>query len=117
MLYIIEPGCIRIQGTGEVVIEEPNEDVGTWDCIDHYEFVSIFQAHDNTCEVVLGGTGLFDLEGSLYFPVAHTQLNGDGAKLGNQLIAWTIEIFGDGEVTIDYDGRFPAPGVKSYLVF
>jgi len=117
MLYIVSPGCITIQGTGEVMIEEPDAEVATWDCIDDFEFVTIFQARDNTCEALITGTGLFDLEGSLYFPTAHVRISGDGANLGNQFIAWTVEIFGDGEVTIDYDGRFPAPGQKSYLVF
>ena len=117
MLYIIDPGCVEIQGTGQVVIKEPDADYAFWDCIKDYEFVSIFQARDNYCEALIIGTGDFLLEGSIYFPVAHARLGGDGAKLGNQFIAWTIEIFGNGEVTIDYDGRFPAPGVKSYLVF
>jgi hypothetical protein len=117
-LFYIDSGCVALQGTGEIVIEEGSIDAGSsWNCIESYEFVTLYQARDNTCEGVITGTGLFDLEGSVYFPVANVQISGDSAKLGNQFIAWTVEIFGNGSVTIDYDGRFPAPGRKSYLVF
>ncbi len=34
----------------------------------------------------------------------------------SRLIANTIEVAGDGIITINYDGRFPAPGNRVFLV-
>jgi hypothetical protein len=57
-----------------------------------------------------------DLEGALYFPKAPLDIGGDGFSVGNQLIAWTLYIHGNGTFNIAYDGRFPAAGKKVFLV-
>jgi len=39
---------------------------------------------------------------------------GDG--FGNQLITWSLEVSGTGDILINYDGRNKAPGLKAFLV-
>ena len=81
-----------------------------------YEGISFFQARDNTNDARIVGTGLMDLDGTLYFPSNHLDLTGTGDGFGNQLIANTIEISGTGDITIMYDGRNRAAGTTSFLV-
>ena len=116
MFYIIGTGAVDLTGTGQVLITPPDPELYTYPCVEEYEGVAIFQARDNTNESNITGTGNMNLSGSLYFPTAHVNISGDSVQLGNQFIAWTIQISGNGTVSIDYDGRFPAPGGKVYLV-
>ena len=58
-----------------------------------------------------------DLQGTYYFPTAHVEIGGTGIALGNQLIAWTLDMHGSGTFTIMYDGRFPVNGYKVWLVY
>jgi hypothetical protein len=112
--------AVDLSGTGAIRITPP--DPGNPDPAYQYpeatiyEGVSIFQARDNHHDSRIIGTNLLDLEGTLYFPSNHLEVGGTGDGFGNQLIADTIEIHGTGIVTINYDGRFPAPGNKVFLV-
>lgn len=108
MFFVVGSGVVHLNGTGQTVVTPP--DSGT------YEGVSIFTARDNTNDNLLNGTGLLDLQGTLYFPAAHVSVGGTGDGFGNQFIADTIEIFGTGVKTIVYDGRFPAVGNDVFLV-
>ncbi len=71
---------------------------------------------DNTNPATIIGSNTMILEGSYYFPVAPLEIGGTGIALGNQMIAWTTWIHGNGEFTIEYDGRFPVPGARVFLV-
>ena len=84
--------------------------------VDVYEHVTIFQSRSNTNESRIIGTGLLDLQGTLYFPVSALEIGGTGDGFGNQLIAWQIWIHGTGDITINYDGAFPAAGNTVFLV-
>ena len=116
MFYIIGTGYVDITGTGELRITPPDPELYSYDGVDTYEGIAIFEARDNTNTSRIIGTSLMDLEGTYYFPAAHLELGGDAQKFGNQLISHTLTIFGNGELTINYDGRFPAPGNRVFLV-
>jgi hypothetical protein len=81
-----------------------------------YEFISIFQARGNENESTIIGTSSMNLEGTLYFPNAPLHIGGTGGSFGNQLIAWTLEIFGTGDFNIAYDGSDQAWGTDVFLV-
>jgi hypothetical protein len=126
MFYIIGQGRLDLTGTGDMVItpltgNDPNFCNPAYDYppgTDYltYEGMTFFQARDNDQPARIVGTSQMDLEGTLYFPYNHLDVSGTSDGLGNQLIAWTIEVSGTGELTINYDGRNPAPGYHSYLV-
>lgn len=108
MFYLVGSGTVDLNGTGDIVVTPMESGV--------YQGVSIFQARDNFNASEIRGTARMELEGALYFPQNHISIGGTGDGFGNQLIADTIEIFGNGEKTIVYDGRFPAAGNEVFLV-
>lgn len=119
MLYIISPGCLDLAGTGDLVLSPPDPDVHTFPGAATYEGVTVFQARDNTTPSNITGTsGMnWDLGGSYYFPAAQVDIGGTAdLQCGNQLIANRVAISGNGNLTINYDGRFPAPGNHVFLV-
>ncbi|MBI4555970.1 MAG: hypothetical protein HY706_00175 [Candidatus Hydrogenedentes bacterium] len=116
MFYITGTGFVDIHGGGVLTITPPDPDLYSYPGVDTYEGVAIFQARDNTNESTIIGTSLMNLEGTYYFPAGHLNIGGDATKFGNQLIANTMEIFGNGTLIINYDGRFPAPGGSVFLV-
>ncbi|MEX0745882.1 MAG: TadE/TadG family type IV pilus assembly protein [Phycisphaeraceae bacterium] len=123
MFYIVGSGSVQLGGTGHIVVTPsdptPASQGGAahdFEGADIYEGVSIFQARSNTNESTIIGTSDLDLQGTLYFPEAHLNLGGTGSGFGNQLIAGTMEIFGTGNLVINYDGRNTAPGSHVFLV-
>lgn len=139
MFYITGDGHLDLTGTGDIIITPPlmpggvRPDDEEYDviydesfCDDTfsypenmdftYEYMSIFQDRENTNEARIVGTAAMDLQGTLYFPQAHVDIGGTSFGLGNQFIAWSAEISGEGDLLINYDGRNPAPGKRSYLV-
>ncbi|MHC4189545.1 MAG: pilus assembly protein TadG-related protein [Planctomycetota bacterium] len=92
--------------------EEPYTDyVGT-----NYKYIAIFQDRDNPQDAEINGNTFLDLEGTFYFPTAHMVFQGTGIEEGIQLIAGSMEAFGNTEMTINYDGRFFSAGFESLLV-
>ncbi|HKQ49951.1 MAG TPA: pilus assembly protein TadG-related protein [Phycisphaerae bacterium] len=81
-----------------------------------YEGLTIFQSPGNCNVATIIGTSDLNMVGSLYFPCNHLNLSGTGDGFGNQLIARTLEISGDGLIQIHYDGRNPAFGTDTFLV-
>jgi hypothetical protein len=81
-----------------------------------YEGITIFQAPGNCNVAEINGTAELNMVGSLYFPCNKLNLSGTGDGFGNQLIARTIEIAGNGLISIAYDGRNPAFGTDTFLV-
>ena len=116
MFYIIGSGVVDLTGTNSVRITPPDPELYSYPDVDTYERISFFQARDNTNDSRIIGTSLMDLEGTLYFPSNRLGLGGTGEGFGNQLIADMIDIFGTGEITINYDGNEPAVGNKVFLV-
>ncbi|KPK86355.1 MAG: hypothetical protein AMJ81_01555 [Phycisphaerae bacterium SM23_33] len=116
MFYVIGTGVVDLTGTNQIRITPPDPDVYDYPGVDTYEHVSIFQGRSNTNESRIIGTSLLDLEGTLYFPVSHLELGGTGEGFGNQLIADTIDVHGEGVLLIRYDGNEPAVGNRVFLV-
>jgi hypothetical protein len=81
-----------------------------------FKYVALYQDRDNPEEIRINGNTGLDLRGSLYFPTAHVVLSGTGIDAGTQFICGSLETVGTTEVTINYDGRFWAPGFRSILV-
>jgi len=85
------------------------------------EGISMFQdrttpLNDPKYEAKIIGTSDFNLQGTLYFPQTFVELGGSGFQAGNQLLCWRAWIHGEGVITINYDGRNPSIGYRSYLV-
>ena len=116
MFYVIGTGVVDLTGTNTVHITPPDPELYDYPGVDTYEQISIFQARSNTNASRIIGTSLMDLQGTLYFPAAPLEVGGTCESLGNQLIADTIHIHGDGELLIRYKGDEPAPGNKVFLV-
>jgi len=116
MIFITGTGHLDLTGGGVVRMTPPDPELYSYPDVDTYEGVTIFQARDNTNPARIIGTSLMDLEGTYYFPSNHVELGGNATKFGNQLIAYTMEIFGNGQLIVNYDGRFPAPGSRVFLV-
>jgi hypothetical protein len=49
-------------------------------------------------------------------PATLIEIGGTGDGFGNQLITDRIWVHGTGDITLEYDGRFPAPGNTVFLV-
>jgi hypothetical protein len=116
MFFITGTGSVSVDGTMDIVISSPDPDIHNFPGADTYAGIGIFQSRTNTNDALIVGTALVDLEGAYYFPSNHVDLGGTGDQIGNQFIADTLRVFGNGNLFIDYDGRFPAQGHKVILV-
>ncbi len=126
MFYVTGDGVVDLAGTGSIRVTPP--DLEVLDFCDPsfsypsdpqlatYEDVSIFQDRANANDARIVGTNLMDLDGALYFPRAHVDLTGTGDGFGSQLVAWTIEVSGTGDIVINYRGDDPEPSPKSFLI-
>ena len=112
MLYIVGTGYVKLSGNGVVDIGPSAVDSGP------YGGILIWQARGNSAVADITGTDQFGgMDGTLYFPAAHVDVTGTSDSFGiRQLISDTVGIYGSGTVTINYDGRSPAPGTKGFLV-
>jgi hypothetical protein len=107
---------IYIGGNGTIVITAPDPAVDSFPGADTYEGISLFQARDNTnLSTIIGTTGM-RLDGTLYFPANKLNLGGNGGQIGNQLIAHTADVFGNGTLFVGYAGENPLAGGAVYLV-
>ncbi len=118
VMLFIPPGtgAVDIAGTSSIHVTPPDPDLYSYPGVGTYEYLSIFQSRSNTNDSRIIGTGLLDLQGTLYFPSADLEVGGTGDGFGTQLIAHTIWIHGNGDITINYDGSFPALGNQVFLV-
>ena len=111
VMLFIRTGALEVRG--RIVMTPPES--GT------YEGVSIFQSRTNYNEAIIisssGASGI-DAEGTLYFPSNKLSVTSNDAntKIGNQLIVGSLDLIGNSNFIVNYDGRNPAPGYKSYLV-
>jgi hypothetical protein len=113
LLYILR-GAIKLEGNGIVELNPLDAPVGSPDA--DYNRITIFQARGNTSESFIAGGNAMKLTGTLYFPTNRVRIRGGGGGYGNQLIAYEVSTFGDGEIKIMYDGSNSAPGYDVFLV-
>jgi Flp pilus assembly protein TadG len=125
MFYIIGSGVIDLAGNGSVELTPIEYDSSNFcdssysypaDTDYTYEGIGIFQSRDDNNDARIVGNAKLHLHGTLYFPENHLKVVGNGDGFGDQLIARTIGISGNGDIKIMYDGRNPTPAYKSYLV-
>lgn len=57
-----------------------------------------------------------NIEGALYFPENFLELGGTGDGYGNQIIAGSFWIHGNGTIGVAYDGRYNNTTLKVFLV-
>ncbi|MHC4294240.1 MAG: pilus assembly protein TadG-related protein [Planctomycetota bacterium] len=82
-----------------------------------YKGIAFWQARDNPNLATIVGTDNSGIYGTLYFPAARVNIGGTSDSFSiTQLICDSAEISGTGTMTIDYDGRFPAPVTSPFLV-
>ncbi len=110
MLHIVGDGVVELAGSGLIEIEAITEEGHL------YEGVSLFQSRTNFADASIHGSNNMFLGDTYYFPENHVDLGGAGIAVGNQLIAHTLYMHGEGAFTINYDGRNPAPGYVTFLV-
>ncbi len=115
MFYVLE-GPVNISGSGTLRITPPDPDLYSYTGVDIYEDVAIFQARTNSTAGTVIGTANMDFQGTYYFPNNKISLGGTSNQFGNQMIAWSAEIFGNGLIELAVDGSIPAPGRRVFLV-
>jgi len=95
-----------------------------------YEGIIIAQDYLNLNDAEITGNAESILEGTLYFPQERPASeqkkgNGDGFSLrlggtgmgtGNQIVAGSVYVYGTGDKIINYNGEFPSPVSKAWLV-
>jgi len=125
MFYITGTGSVDLAGNGYITMTPPDpEEYGgivplTNPQYSVYEGVTVFQDRDNHIEGNILGTSDFNFKGTWYFPENKISVGGtagDEFKLGDQFIAWQVEIFGNGLVQIASEGFATAPGNRVFLV-
>jgi len=118
MFFITDNGKADMRGSGAIHTSPIDFERFSYppDVPAHYQGTTVFQSRQNTNEAYIKGTGLLDLEGTLYFPRNHVNIRGEGDGFGNQLIAWSLDIRGSGDIGIDYDGRNRDLPTGSFLV-
>lgn len=112
MIYM-KSGKLNLAGTGTTTLTPMTEEINT---NADYIGIAVFQARDNYEVAKIIGTADMDLQGTYYFPNNRLEVGGTGISLGNQLIAWQLDLFGNGLFEIQYDGRFQSPGSRVFLV-
>ncbi len=110
MFHIVNDGVVYLGGNGTIIVNPIDDETNI------YNGISMFQSRTNYLEATIIGTDDMLLAGTYYFPNNKLSVGGVGLALGNQLIAWEVEMHGTGEYTILYDGEIPAPGYKVWLV-
>lgn len=78
--------------------------------------VPIFQSRSNTGDAELNGTTNWQMDGSVYIPNGTLLVRGTPGTFANGLIAGTIEVRGNADVSIDFQGQFPPLPRKVFLV-
>jgi Flp pilus assembly protein TadG len=108
MIYLAGSAAIDFRGNGTVILSPATS--GT------YAHVTIFQAHGNTSQSQINGTDTMHISGTLYFPSCNLDLRGTGDGVGNQIIANTLSVSGNANLTVNYNGAFPNNTTRVFLV-
>jgi Flp pilus assembly protein TadG len=107
MIYL-HTGGISMKGTSTLVINPLTTGP--------YAGISFYEDRSNSSAVTLQGTSGQTSTGTLYFPKAQVTIAGNPNSFGNQLIADTLVVQGNGQLNINYDGRNPTYRHEAYLV-
>jgi len=110
-------GQVNITGNAQVTITPPGNNPDNYvngePVKDGAMGVSIWQDDANKNVAFIAGSSNDPqpdvVQGTLYFPCNTAKVAGDNFYAGNQLIAYTIEPGGNGDIYIDYDNRNRGP--------
>jgi len=81
-----------------------------------YAGISFFQARANDSSIDLRASSGQYNTGAMYFPAAQVTVHGAPDSFANQLIADTLVIQQNAQLTIDYDGRNPILRHSAFIV-
>ena len=107
----ISYGTVNLTGNGTVDITPPTS--GT------YQGVTFFQDRStpySAADASIKGTATMNLSGTVYLPTIDFSMGGTSNNFANQIIADTINIFGNGAMQVNYDGRNKIPLGNVFLV-
>lgn len=81
-----------------------------------YAYLSLWQAYANTNQATLVAGANSTISGALYFPTANVKIAGSfsAASTGNQIIASSMTISGQGHLTLTYDGSGSSGGTPAF---
>ena len=97
-LYLASGGFVT-NGTSGVQLTPPSS--GT------YAGISYFQARSNTTASSIGGTGTFDIVGTIYFPNAEFDMSGNVSRTIGRIVVWRLNISGNAGYVITGLGVLP----------
>ena len=110
VMLFFEPGAtVRISGNA------PGFDIvapraGT------YKGVALFAHRDNTESFDIAGSGLFDIQGTMYMAGGHLEMDGNVDRRIGKIIVNTLLFRGTGRYLITGQGFFEGNTVTAFLV-
>jgi hypothetical protein len=119
VMFFVKGGPVNIDGTGSIQIEQlypPNLPPKVYSDGPEYNGMAIFQDRENLSPAKIRGTSTTNIDGTIYFPENHLSLGGTGDGIGVQVLAHTMEILGNTNLTVNYDGRNEEEANHSFLV-
>lgn len=99
VMFYIEEGQAKFTGSGDTTLTAPESG--------DYEGVVIFQARNNTNDVIITGDSAADGWGTVYAPAAEINFTGN-ATTSFQFISQTFYAHGNSTLNITFDGGFLA---------
>ncbi len=110
MIYMDE-GNFSISGNGTFIITAPSSGP--------YEGMMIYMDRANDGSISITGNGIVNTTGTIYGAASNIALSGNGAStvVNAQIIVNTMDITGNGNLTINYDADlvFGGPGGSDFL--
>jgi hypothetical protein len=95
----------RLDLAGNVVLTMTPPSSGPWAGVSMFaDRTAPYPGNPNAVNSLIGNPAS-SLSGTLYFPSTPLSIGGTSSQFANQIIASTIEVGGNGTLTVNYDGR------------
>lgn len=95
----------RLDLGGNVILHQTPPTSGPWAGISMFaDRTAPYPNNPNAVNSLIGNSAS-TLSGTLYFPSTPLSIGGTSSQFANQIIASTIEVSGNGSLTVNYDGR------------
>ncbi len=113
MIFITGAGRLNLAGNGAVTITPPNPAVDTYAGADTYQGISVFVDRTSTAANSITGNANMNIDGVLYMPNSPLTLAGNGGTEGAEIISNTLNVTGNGTITVNRGGGqvYPVPGI------
>ena len=114
-IYVTEDTTAKLDLGGNITVDitSPGDEAGT--SVDGLPGIGLWVDPDNPNPVTLNGCPGEGVMGTMYFPDSFVQCYGTPGKGAPQIIAGSMEIFGNVNVGVNYDQR--NSGIRSYRSF